>query len=134
MSPYRVYKRETAYALKQEFPHMNNEERAQIVRERWRSISDSLKAVYVTIARFEQEIDRHSKVQTYFSERIATAKAHSLLATKGGKRLQCFEALSKISVTDADKHQSRSDENPPANTQNQANSTCDESSMEARAQ
>ena len=114
---------------------MNNEERAQIVRERWRSISDSLKAVYVTMARFEQEIDRHTKVQRYFSERIATAKAHSLLANKGGKRLQCFEALSKVTaVTDTDKPESRSDENPPANNQNQANSTCDESSMEARAQ
>ena len=130
-----MYKREIAYALKQEFPQMNNEERAQIVRERWRSISDSLKAVYVTMARFEQEIDRHTKVQRYFSERIATAKAHSLLATKGGKRLQCFEALSKVTaVTDTDKPESRSDENPPANNQNQANSTCDESSMEARAQ
>ena len=113
---------------------MNNEERAQIVRERWRSISDSLKAVYVTMARFEQEIDRHTKVQRYFSERIATAKAHSLLANKSGKRLQCFEALSKVTVTDTDKPESRSDENPPASNQNQANSTCDESSMEARAQ
>ena len=55
ISPYRVYKRETAAEIKAEFPSMSNEERAQIVRERWRSISDSLKVVYVTIAHFEQE-------------------------------------------------------------------------------
>ena len=55
ISPYRVYKRETAAEIKAEFPSMSNEERAQIVRERWRSISDSLKVVYVTLARFEQE-------------------------------------------------------------------------------
>lgn len=40
MSPYRVYKRETAAQIKAEFPLMSNEERSQIVKERWRTISD----------------------------------------------------------------------------------------------
>ena len=53
ISPYRVYKRETAAEIKAEFPGMSNEERAQIVRERWRNINDSLKVVFVTLARFE---------------------------------------------------------------------------------
>ncbi len=53
ISPYRVYKRESAALIKSEFPNMSNEERAQIVRERWRTISDSLKCVYVSLARFE---------------------------------------------------------------------------------
>ena len=78
MSPYRVYKRETASLIKQEFPHMSNEERAQIVRERWRCISDSLKVVYVTLARFEQEVDQFQKVQEFYKERIQTARDHSL--------------------------------------------------------
>ena len=60
---------------------MSNEERAQIVRERWRSISDSLKLVYVTLARFEQELDNQGKIQAFFTERIETAKVHASLST-----------------------------------------------------
>ena len=51
------------------------------MRERWRNISDSLKLVYVTLARFEQELDNQSKVQAFFAERIETAKAHASLST-----------------------------------------------------
>lgn len=58
---------------------MSNEERAQIVRERWRSISDSLKVVFVTLARFEQESEHHKLVQEYYKERIQTAREHSRL-------------------------------------------------------
>lgn len=58
---------------------MSNEERAQIVRERWRCIADSLKAIYVTLARFEQEMDYHEKVQDFYKERIETARKHSAL-------------------------------------------------------
>ena len=79
ISPYRVYKRETASDIKAEFPSMSNEERAQIVRERWRAINDSLKVVFVVLARFEQEVDQHNKVQEFYKERIETAKAHTLL-------------------------------------------------------
>ena len=79
ISPYRVYKRETAALIKQEFPGMSNEERAQIVRERWRCIADSLKAIYVCLARFEQEVDHHQKVQEFYKERVETAKKHCVL-------------------------------------------------------
>ena len=82
ISPYRVYKRETAAEIKAEFPSMSNEERAQIVRERWRSISDSLKVVYVTLARFEQEKDHQDKVQNFYKERIQTARDHAKLVVQ----------------------------------------------------
>ena len=116
ISPYRVYKRETAALIKQEFPGMSNEERAQIVRERWRCIADSLKAIYVCLARFEQEVDHQQKVQEFYKERVETAKKHCVLMrekldvremmetqinaevqTSGKKRLQCFEALTTSS-------------------------------------
>ena len=53
--PYRVYKRETAAQIKAEFPLMSNEERSQIVRERWKTISNKTKELYVILARFEEE-------------------------------------------------------------------------------
>ena len=34
---------------------MSNEERSQIVKERWHTISDKMKAVYVALARLEEE-------------------------------------------------------------------------------
>ena len=34
---------------------MSNEERSQIVKERWHTISDKLKSVYVALARLEEE-------------------------------------------------------------------------------
>jgi hypothetical protein len=55
VSPYRVYKRETAASIKQEFPLMSNEERSQIVKERWHTISDRTKAIFVALARLEEE-------------------------------------------------------------------------------
>lgn len=55
VSPYRVYKRETAAQIKAEFPLMSNEERSQIVKSRWQTISDRAKAIYVAIARLEEE-------------------------------------------------------------------------------
>ena len=76
ISPYRVYKRESAALIKAEFPNMSNEERAQIVRERWRAITDSLKCVYVSLARFEQERDHQKAVQDFYKERAETARAH----------------------------------------------------------
>lgn len=55
VSPYRVYKRETAAQIKSEFPLMSNEERSQIVKERWHTIGDKMKAIYVALARLEEE-------------------------------------------------------------------------------
>lgn len=65
------------------------------MRERWRSISDSLKVVFVTLARFEQEADHYQAVQAYYQERIQTARDHSQLLqqAKKPKRLSCFEAM-----------------------------------------
>ena len=34
---------------------MSNEERSQIVKERWHTISDKMKAIYVALARLEEE-------------------------------------------------------------------------------
>lgn len=45
---------------------MSNEERAQIIKERWASISDSLKCVYVALSRFEEATDRHEKIQAFY--------------------------------------------------------------------
>ena len=50
-----MYKRETAAQIKAEFPLMSNEERSQIVKSRWQTISDRAKAIYVAIARLEEE-------------------------------------------------------------------------------
>lgn len=55
ISPYRVYKRETAAQIKSEFPLMSNEERSQIVKERWHTIADKTKAIFVALARLEEE-------------------------------------------------------------------------------
>ena len=62
MSPYRVYKRETAAQIKQEFPLMSNEERSQIVKERWRTIDDKQKAIFVALARVEEEKLTHDAI------------------------------------------------------------------------
>jgi hypothetical protein len=83
MSPYRVYKRETAAQIKAEFPLMSNEERSQIVKERWRTISDQLKSVYVALARIEQEKLQHDAVQLFYKERIETARKHAGMKSRG---------------------------------------------------
>jgi hypothetical protein len=100
ISPYRVYKRESAPHIKAEYPNMSNEERAQIVRQRWQTISDSLKCVYVTLARFEQESEHQKTIQEFYKERIDTARAHAerqnkieLAPSVKQTRLSCFEAI-----------------------------------------
>jgi hypothetical protein len=55
ISPFRIYKRETAAEIKSEFPSMSNEERSQIVKERWRTISIKKKEIFVYLARIEEE-------------------------------------------------------------------------------
>lgn len=63
---------------------MSNEERAQIVRERWQCIDDSIKCFYVAMARYEALVDRHQKVQVFYSERIETAKVHAKFPNPDG--------------------------------------------------
>ena len=70
ISPYRVYKRETAASIKAEFPLMSNEERSQIVKQRWHFISDRAKAIYVALARLEEEQARWDAIQNFYKERI----------------------------------------------------------------
>ena len=70
ISPYRVYKRETAAQIKKEFTVMSNEERSQIVKERWQTIPDSTKVVYVALARLEEEEAHWNQAQAFYIERI----------------------------------------------------------------
>ena len=77
ISPYRVYKRETAPEIKSEFPLMSNEERSQIVKERWKTISLKAKEIYVVLARIEEETLAHQAMQAFYAERIATARSHA---------------------------------------------------------
>ena len=72
-SPYRVYKRETAAQIKSEFPLMSNEERSQIVKVRWQMINEKQKAIFVALARLEEEQSRFMAVQAFYEERIQTA-------------------------------------------------------------
>ena len=55
VSAYRVFKKEIAEQVKQEFPKMNNSERQMIVKERWRSLENEDKGIYVLQARFVEE-------------------------------------------------------------------------------
>ena len=80
ISPYRVYKRETAAQIKSEFPLMSNEERSQIVKERWHTIADKTKAIFVALARLEEEQLRWTAVQNFYDERIETARVHAELS------------------------------------------------------
>lgn len=77
ISPYRVYKRETAAQIKSEYPFMSNEERSQIVKERWHTISDKMKAVYVALARLEEEKLAWDAMQEFYKERIDTMRNHA---------------------------------------------------------
>lgn len=74
ISPYRVYKRETAAAIKAEFPLMSNEERSQIVKQRWKLISTKAKEIYVILARIEEETFNYEQRQSFYAERIATSR------------------------------------------------------------
>lgn len=77
ISPYRVYKRETAAAIKAEFPLMSNEERSQIVKQRWKLISTKAKEMYVILARIEEETHNYEQRQAFYAERIATSREQS---------------------------------------------------------
>ena len=77
ISPYRVYKRETAAQIKSEYPAMSNEERSQIVKERWHTISDKMKAVYVALARLEEEKLAWDAIQDFYKERIDVMRDHA---------------------------------------------------------
>ena len=79
VSPYRIYKRETAAQIKSEYPAMSNEERSQIVKERWHTISDRLKAVYVALARLEEEKLAWDAIQDFYKERIDTMRDHACM-------------------------------------------------------
>ena len=56
---------------------MSNEERSQIVKERWHTISDRLKAVYVALARLEEEKLAWEAIQDFYKERIDTMRDHA---------------------------------------------------------
>jgi len=77
ISPYRVYKRETAATIKAEFPLMSNEERSQIVKQRWKLISLKAKEMYVILARIEEETHNYEQRQGFYAERIATSREQS---------------------------------------------------------
>ena len=49
---------------------MSNEERSQIVKERWQTIPDSMKVVYVALARLEEEEAHWNQAQAFYIERI----------------------------------------------------------------
>ena len=56
---------------------MSNEERSQIVKERWHTISDRLKAVYVALARLDEEKLAWEAIQDFYKERIDTMRDHA---------------------------------------------------------
>ena len=56
---------------------MSNEERSQIVKERWHTIADKTKAIFVALARLEEEQLRWTAVQGFYEERIETARMHA---------------------------------------------------------
>ena len=56
---------------------MSNEERSQIVKERWKTISLKAKEIYVVLARIEEEKSAHQAIQAFYAERIATARSHA---------------------------------------------------------
>ena len=52
---------------------MSNEERSQIVKVRWQMINEKQKAIFVALARLEEEQSRFMAVQAFYEERIQTA-------------------------------------------------------------
>ena len=56
---------------------MSNEERSQIVKERWHTISDKMKAVYVALARLEEEKLAWDAIQDFYKERIDVMRDHA---------------------------------------------------------
>ena len=55
VSAYRVFKKEIAEKIKDEFPKMNNSERQMIVKERWKGLSDREKGIFVFHSRYLEE-------------------------------------------------------------------------------
>ncbi|CDW79511.1 UNKNOWN [Stylonychia lemnae] len=70
ISPYRVYKKESASAIKAEFPNMRSQERQMIVKERWRQLTDQQKVLYVVKARLEEEKLAYTNIQNFYKSRI----------------------------------------------------------------
>mmetsp|Transcript_41571 Transcript_41571/g.54742 ORF Transcript_41571/g.54742 Transcript_41571/m.54742 type:complete len:84 (+) Transcript_41571:1009-1260(+) len=56
---------------------MSNEERSQIVKQRWHVICDRQKAIYVALARIEEEWSRMNAIESFYKERIQTARVHA---------------------------------------------------------
>ena len=47
------------------------------MKQRWHVISDRAKAIYVAIARLEEEQTRWDSIQSFYKERITTARLHA---------------------------------------------------------
>lgn len=62
VSAYRVFKKDIAEKIKNEFPKMNNSERQMIVRERWRNLDNSEKALFVHQARYLEEKKHYDSI------------------------------------------------------------------------
>lgn len=56
---------------------MSNEERSQIVKRRWQTISDKQKSIYVALARLEEEQEEWAKRLDFYKERIDTMRDHA---------------------------------------------------------
>ncbi len=76
---------------------MSNEERSQIVKERWKTISLKAKEIYVVLARIEEETLAHQAIQAFYAERIATARSHAgLEALPAGKLFPVRDETPKV--------------------------------------
>jgi hypothetical protein len=104
ISAYRVYKKEIASQIKEEFPKMNNSERQMIVKERWKCLSDKEKGIFVMHARYLEEKKLHSAIQEFYSQRIEAAKACSSVPFKTPDRMNIQEARDPLEQIFATPH------------------------------
>ena len=70
VSAYRVFKRETAPQFKHQYPNMKNSERQMIVKEQWRLLGEKEKAVFVYLARLQEERDHYDAKRKFYDQRL----------------------------------------------------------------
>lgn len=65
-----MFKRETASSFKADYPNMKNSERQVIVKEHWKHMGEKDKAVFVYLARVEEEKQHQEAKQKFFNMRV----------------------------------------------------------------
>jgi hypothetical protein len=69
-----MFKKEVAASMKLEFPNMKSQERQMIVKDRWRSLHEDDKVIFVVKARVEEIRLQYESIQLFHKSRIDYAR------------------------------------------------------------